>query len=73
MELSTDRQIGFGIGPIPYSSILTFCAHKDLGAEETEDLFYIIRAMDAAFLKMSNKHAKISKSSGNGKRTEKAK
>ena len=38
MELSTDRQIGFGIGPIPYSSILTFCAHKDLGAEETEDL-----------------------------------
>lgn len=51
IELNTCRQTGWSAGPIPTSSILEYCAWLDLDADETEDMFYLIRQMDHAFLK----------------------
>ena len=50
-DLSTDRQIGMGVGPIPHSSIVL--AISQMGLDEIEaDLFKrCIRAADREFLR----------------------
>jgi hypothetical protein len=49
-ELSADRQIGFGLGPIPSSSIRCYCKDEQLTDDETYDVTYLVRALDRAFL-----------------------
>ena len=48
-ELSNDRPIGFGVGPIPAASIDRRSVHMD--ADEAEMFRKCIRAMDAEYLK----------------------
>ena len=50
-ELSTCRQIGMGVGPIPWTAMLDYARYMELDWEQTEDLLYIVRKMDDAFLK----------------------
>jgi hypothetical protein len=50
-ELNTCRQTGWSAGPIPSWCIDDYAERLDLDAEETEDLLYLIRMMDQAFLK----------------------
>jgi hypothetical protein len=54
-DLSTCRSIGMGAGEIPVTAIFQYAAHYGLLASETEDLKYIIRGMDAAFLEYHQK------------------
>lgn len=47
-ELSTDRQLGMGSGPIPWSSIERFASRHP--AIEPGTFSQIMRAMDGAYL-----------------------
>lgn len=50
-QLSGDRQIGMGLGPIPYSSIHDFARINGLDpGAETQEFFHHIRQLDAEFL-----------------------
>lgn len=50
-ELSTCRQVGFGLSPIPWSAIREYALTYGLDDVQTEDLTHHIRTMDEAFLK----------------------
>jgi len=48
---STRPQTLDGPGDIPWTAVDAFCRSRGLGGDDREDLFYYIRAMDAAFRK----------------------
>ena len=51
-ELSTCRQIGMGLGPIPFTSLMEYAKLREV--EEIDDFLYVIRVMDNAYLKVTN-------------------
>jgi hypothetical protein len=53
-DLSTERQIGMGIGPIPRSSILAYAAEHDLLGDAAEHFLSIIRQIDNEYLRLAN-------------------
>lgn len=51
-SLSNDRQIGMGIGPIPWSAIDRYARRFGIdGADEFDAFAFLIRSMDGAFLR----------------------
>ena len=60
VELNTCRSTGWSAGPIPSWCIDEFADRSELNEEETEDLHYHIRMMDAAFLKYTARKNKES-------------
>lgn len=50
-ELGTERQLGMAAGPIPFTSILKYAEHFEFDEEQTEQLLYFIRKLDAWYLK----------------------
>lgn len=50
MDLTSSRQIGFGEGPISWTTILTYCKEKEIVGEQREAMFYHITHMDSAYL-----------------------
>lgn len=56
-ELSHDRQIGFGLGPIPGSAIRAFAEYHRLDDTERDDLMHLIRRLDQVFLEHSAEQA----------------
>ena len=58
IELTTSRQIGMGIGPIPWVVIEQYCALKDLDEEQREAMHYHIIEMDTVYLKHMQKKTK---------------
>lgn len=60
VELNTCRSTGWSAGPIPSWCIEEFCDRLELDEEETEDVHYHVRNMDAAFLKYSSRKNKDS-------------
>lgn len=51
--LSSSRQIGMGIGPIPFEPIDRYADRYHI--EDFEEFHHLIRAMDAAFLEHHNR------------------
>lgn len=49
-SLSTDRQIGMGLGPIPWSSIDRFARRYGFHGDDFDRLCSLIQAMDVAYL-----------------------
>jgi hypothetical protein len=68
-EVFPDRQLGMSVGPIPYSSIVTYSKEWNLDEEMSATMLRLVRKMDNAFLewqeKQSKKNSKI-KGSSNG-------
>lgn len=60
-DLSTDRQIGFGEGPIPHQSISNYCGKLEFEYDEECDFIYFIRLMDSVYLKFREKKNKKGK------------
>lgn len=60
-ELSCDRQIGFGPGPIPSWAIRSFARDHGLDDEETADLSYVIRKLDEVFLEHAAEQSEAAK------------
>jgi len=52
-ELSTDRQFGMGVGPIPFTSVLQYGNHYEI--EDLDDFLFFIRSLDAEYIKYANK------------------
>lgn len=54
-ELSTERQMGMGLGPIPNSKIKEYASDCGFDVLLRDAFIFIIRAMDNAFLAWYNK------------------
>lgn len=54
-ELSTCRQIGMSLGPIPWTAIIEFAEFSGLDSEILPVFVLSIRAMDAVYLEWTSK------------------
>lgn len=63
-ELSSDRPSGLGVGQIPFTAICQYADEYGFKGEQREDLFYFIRAIDRAIVKILQRSNKP-----NGKNT----
>ncbi len=63
-ELSTERQMGFGEGPIPISAIHSYCRHYSMDDEEELEFVSCIQALDSAYLKRQNRKKPKGKTKG---------
>lgn len=54
-DLSTERQAGMGVMPIPWSAMHGYALAHDMSGEDYEDLLYLVRALDTAYLKSLDK------------------
>ena len=53
--LSTSRQIGFGIGFIPYSEIYTYLNENNIyDIDDREDYYHFIKFIDVIYVQISN-------------------
>ena len=52
-ELSSERQLGFGAGPIPGSAIVAHAGRAGMADDEADLFRRVIRAMDAVYLDRS--------------------
>ncbi len=58
LELGSCRAVGMEEGPIPWSVIRTYCNEYDIVGELREDMFYLVRSMDNAYLDHRREKAK---------------
>jgi hypothetical protein len=49
-DLSTCRQMGMGLGPIPWTSVQEYCTINGGSEEFNRDMHFHIRQLDAAYL-----------------------
>lgn len=63
-ELSTERQIGMGIGPIPWSAIKAYAEEFGIVGDEFESFLHIMRAMDSEYLSQANSSHKLKDTAG---------
>lgn len=54
-DLNSSRQMGMGLGPIPWVVIQQYCQLKELSDEQTEAMHHHIPLMDTVFLKHHQK------------------
>lgn len=54
-RLSTCRQIGMGVGPIPWTAIGVYADQEELDEEHRSDLYYFVERLDCEFLSWSAK------------------
>ena len=57
-ELTGERQMGMGLGPIPLTAIWAYADRHGLAEDETEELVYLIREADKEFLAYHREQAK---------------
>lgn len=57
-ELSSERSIGMGEGPIPRSAIHEYCEREAIEGDLKQDLMYHVRAMDNAYLEFQSQKYK---------------
>ncbi len=50
-ELESERPVGIDIGPIPRSAVKDYALELEMDADEFDDLYFHIRALDVTFLK----------------------
>jgi len=51
-QLTTERQIGWGVGPIPWSAIAAWAEEWELDEEQASDLAYYVRRMDREYIRL---------------------
>lgn len=67
MDLTTDRAIGYGEGPIPWSSVDRYCQRHAIRGEQREDVHYHVRRMDAVYLEHRAEQARLESAKTAGK------
>ena len=50
-ELDSCRPVGMGEGPIPWTAVEDWCRSLGLDEEERDDVHYLVRRLDNAYLK----------------------
>ena len=51
LELTSSRQVGMGVGPIPWLAIEQYCVMKGLDEEQSEAMHHHIVQMDTVYLR----------------------
>lgn len=54
-QLSSCRSVGMGIGPIPWTAIITYAEFREFNYRETITFVNIIQLLDSVFLEEANK------------------
>lgn len=54
-KLGSCRQIGMGIGPVPWTAIEAWADAHGYDDDHREDLHYHVEALDAVYMKHANK------------------
>lgn len=49
-ELTTCRSVGFSMGPIPWLAMREYAVTFEMGGDQQDDLFYLVREMDNAYI-----------------------
>lgn len=60
-ELSSCRNVGMGIGPIPWTAMLEWCRHHNLRRDVSNHLINVLRLVDADTLRKAAERAKAKK------------
>ena len=60
-ELSTCRDVGWGVGPIPWRDIILYAEFAELDYELLSGFVQIIRALDTVYMGWHNKKTKNAK------------
>jgi hypothetical protein len=60
LDLTSCRQIGMGLGPIPLTSILEYCLLNEIEGEQAEDFVWMMQHLDSEYLTWSSKRGKSS-------------
>ena len=58
LDLTSCRQIGTGLGPIPLLSLLEYCMINGIEGEQQEDFVWFIQRLDQKYLQWSAARAK---------------
>jgi len=58
LDLTSCRNIGMGLGPIPLLAILEYCLIKGIEGEQQEDFLWFIQRLDSKYLEWSATRAK---------------
>lgn len=53
-ELSNERENGFGIGKLRWSSIAAYCGYLELDEDLSSTLHYVVRKMDDVYVEVVN-------------------
>ena len=67
-ELSSERQIGMGAGPIPYSAIVFYARNYGMSSGQEYDLIYLVRRMDCRYLELQEKRSALERKSKGSKK-----
>ena len=70
-DLSSDRDVGMGVGPIPWSAMSTWGARNHIWGDDFERLVMVLRGMDSIYMDKQGKKSKGKM--GKGKSFNKAK
>jgi len=55
MALSASRQMGMGLGPIPWDAIHSYCSAFNIDEEQEEEMHYHLGELDAVYLEYMRK------------------
>lgn len=58
-ELTTCRMFGMSPGPIPWTAVMAYADDQQLYGMDRDDLLYLVRAMDTAYLNHAEDQSKI--------------
>jgi len=55
IDLDSTRNIGLGVGPIPWNAIEAYCAALELDEDQRAKMHALVRGMDRVYLEHVNK------------------
>lgn len=58
LDLTSSRQVGMGMGPIPLLSILEYCMINGIEGDQQDDFVWFTQRLDARYLDWSRTRAK---------------
>jgi hypothetical protein len=67
-DLSTCRQIGMAVGPIPWTAIVAWCDRRGLDPDAAELVTRVIRVLDVQRAEAETAKRDLEKTVGKGKR-----
>jgi len=56
-NLKRERQVGMGLGPIPWSAMVLYAQTCNLDGPNTDDFVLVMKVMDDAYLEWHDKQA----------------
>lgn len=66
-DLDSEREMGFGLGPIKRSAIVAYAEEYGFSEEQKEDLLYLVREMDNDYLARQSKKQPTKENKGGEK------